>query len=164
MQRYHARRKDREIKGESEMLDFLESQKLATIALCKGNKPYLFTADYGFDRESMSIFIHCAEKGKKIDYLEENPAIWGQVIEDMGYLQGECDHRYRSVQFSGTASLVRDLDEKRKALCVMIDQLEEDPEKGKREFIEGDKFERVLIIKIRIEGLSGKESLTGSGE
>ena len=42
------------------MLDFLEGQKLVTVALSKDGKPYLFTADYGFDRKSKSIFVHCA--------------------------------------------------------------------------------------------------------
>ena len=164
MKRYHLRRKDKAIRGKKAMLDFLENQQTVTVALSKDDEPYLFTADYGFDRRTMSIFIHCARKGKKIDYITENPVVWGQVMEDLGYVQGECDHKYRTVQFMGKASLVTDMDEKRKALCIMIDQLEDDPIEGKREFIKGSKFKSVLIVKIKIEGLSGKESLPGDGE
>jgi hypothetical protein len=51
------------------------------------------------------------------------------------------------------------MEEKRKALCVMIDQLEEDNETEKKEFIQGKEFDNVMIIRIDIEGLSGKESL-----
>jgi len=141
------------------MLDFLEGQKLATVALSKDGKPYLFTADYGFDRKSKSIFIHCAKKGKKVDYIESNPVVWGQVMEDLGYVQGECEHKYRTVQFKGKAELVTDLKEKRKALNIMIDRLEDDPEKGKRDLIDKSGLKNVLIIRIRIVGLSGKESL-----
>jgi len=141
------------------MLDFLEGQKLATVALSKDGKPYLFTADYGFDRKSKSIFIHCAKKGKKVDYIESNPVVWGQVMEDLGYVQGECEHKYRTVQFKGKAELVTDLKEKRKALNIMIDRLEDEPEKGKRELIDKSGLKNVLIIRIRIVGLSGKESL-----
>ena len=159
MKKYHLRRKDKAIKGEKLMLDFLEGQQTVTIALSKGDIPYLFTADYGFDRDSKSIFIHCASKGKKVDYIKKNPRVWGQVMQDMGYVQGDCDHKYRTVQFWGKASLVTDLERKREALCVMIDQLEEDNETGKKEFIRGKKFKDVLIIRIDIEGLSGKESL-----
>jgi len=147
----------------AEMLDFLEGQELVTVALSKGAEPYLFTADYGFDRDSKSIYIHCAGKGKKIDYIRRNPVVWGQVMEDLGYVQGDCDHKYRTVQFKGKASLITDIEEKRKALCVMIDQLEENPDKGKKEFIRGKKFRDVLIIKIKIEELSGKENLPGKG-
>ena len=159
MEEYHLRRKDKAILDRKRMLDFLEGQKLVTVALSKNGKPYLFTADYGFDRKAKRIFIHCAKKGKKIDYIDANPVVWGQVMEDLGYVQGECSHRYRAVQFKGKADLVTDLDEKRKALHVMIDQLEENPSKGKKEFISKSGLKKVLIIRIKIEGLSGKESL-----
>ena len=159
MGEYHLRRKDKAIEDEGLMLDFLENQELATIALSKDDKPYLFTADFGFERKTMSIFIHCASKGKKVDYIKNNPVVWGQVMLDLGYVQGECDHKYRTVQFWGKASFVTDMEEKRKALCVMIDQLEEDSDTGKKEYIQGKEFENVMIIRIGIEGLSGKESI-----
>ncbi|HUW42872.1 MAG TPA: pyridoxamine 5'-phosphate oxidase family protein [Thermoplasmata archaeon] len=159
MKEYHLRRMDRAITDRKRMLDFLEGQKLVTVALSKDGKPYLFTADYGFDRKSKSIFIHCAKKGKKIDYIEADPAVWGQVMEDLGYVQGDCSHNYRTVQFKGKAELVTDLEEKRNALNIMIDRLEDDPEKGKKEFIDKSGLKNVLIIRIRIVGLSGKESL-----
>ena len=159
MEEYHLRRKDKAILDRKRMLDFLEGQKLVTVALSKDGKPYLFTADYGLDRKSKSIFIHCAKKGKKVDYIESNPVVWGQVMEDLGYVQGECDHKYRTVQFKGKAELVTDIEEKRKALNIMIDRLEDEPEKGKRELIDKSGLKNVLIIRIKIVGLSGKESL-----
>ncbi len=164
VERYHLRRKDKEIKSAKRMLDFLASQRTVTVALSRENEPYLFTADYGLERKTKSIFIHCSPKGKKVDFIRDNSAVWGQVMEDLGYAQGECDHKYRTVQFRGKASLITDMEEKRKALCVMIDQLEDDPEKGKKEFLTGKQFERVMIIKIKMTEMSGKESLPdGSG-
>ena len=159
MEEYHLRRNDKAILDRKRMLDFLEGQKLVTVALSKDGKPYLFTADYGFDRKSKSIFVHCAKKGKKIDYIGANPVVWGQVMEDLGYVQGECDHKYRTVQFNGKAELVTDIEEKRKALNIMINRLEDEPEKGKRELIDKSGLKNVLIIRIKIVGLSGKESL-----
>jgi len=159
LEEYHLRRKDKAILDRKRMLDFLEGQKLVTVALSKDGKPYLFTADYGFDRKSKSIFVHCAKKGKKIDYIGANPVVWGQVMEDLGYVQGECDHKYRTVQFNGKAELVTDIEEKRKALNIMINRLEDEPEKGKRELIDKSGLKNVLIIRIKIVGLSGKESL-----
>jgi len=163
LERYHIRRKDKEIKSKKKMLDFLASQKTVTVALSRGDEPYLFTADYGFDRRSKSIYMHCAPKGKKIDFIRENSRVWGQVTEDLGYVQGECDHKYRTVQFSGRASLITGMEEKRKALFVMIDQLEDDPKAGKREFLTGIEFKRVMIIRIKVEEMSGKESLPKNG-
>lgn len=157
--RYHIRRKDKAIKSERRMLDFLSKQEILTIALSKDGEPYLFTADYGFDRKNMAVFIHCAGRGKKVDYIESNPTVWGQAMEDLGYVKGQCEHRYRCVQFKGRASLVRGLEEKRRALNLMIEQFEDNPEKGKKEFIDSDNLRKVLIIRIDIEELSGKESV-----
>lgn len=159
MEEYHLRRKDKAITDRKRMLDFLENQKLITVALSKGGKPYLFTADYGFDKKTKSIFIHCAKKGKKIDYIQANPVVWGQVMEDLGYIQGECSHNYRTVQFKGKVDLITDLKEKRKALNIMINQLEDNPAKGNKEFISKSGLKKVLIIRIKILGLSGKEGL-----
>lgn len=159
MTEYHLRRKELAIEDEGRMLDFLERGRYATIAVSKEDEPYLFTADYGFDRESMCIFLHCAKKGKKIDFIGANPVVWGQVIEDLGYVQGECSHCYRTVQFKGKAEFVTDIEGKREALQVMIGQLEDDPDKGKRDLIDQSGLEKVLIIRIGIEEMSGKESL-----
>ena len=159
LENYHPRRQDRAIVDRKRILDFLGKQKLVTVALSKDGEPYLFTADYGFDRKSRSVFIHCAGKGKKIDYIEANPTIWGQVMEDLGYVQGECSHHYRAAQFKGKAELVTDLKEKRKALNIMIEQLEDNPPKDNKEFISKSGLKKVLIIRIKILGLSGKEGL-----
>lgn len=158
MEEFHPRRIDRAIKERQEMIAVLKRQKIATIAMSKDDNPYLVTMDYGLDERNMCLYFHCARKGKKIDYLTANPLIWGEVREDLGYVQGDCSHRYRTVQFKGRAELISETKKKRAALNIMIEHLEDDPEKGKREFIEKDKLERSLIIKIKIEGLSGKES------
>ena len=50
--------------------------------------------------------------------LRANPRVWGQVIEDRGYLPGQCAHAYRSVMFEARAEFVTDLQEKRRALAL----------------------------------------------
>ena len=42
--------------------------------------------------------------------LRANPSVWGQVIEDRGYLPGQCSHAYRSVMFEARAEFVTDLE------------------------------------------------------
>jgi len=150
------RRKDREIKSRAEIIDIVNGQKIATIAMCKDNSPYLITADYGFDEQEKCFYIHCAKRGKKIDFLRANPRVWGCSVEDLGYVQGECDHYYRSVHFEGGAELITDLERKRKALELMIDFLEDDPEKGKKEFITKTKFLNTMIVRINVSRFTGK--------
>ena len=53
--------------------------------------------------------------------------MWGQVIENRGYVTGKCDHAYRSVHFAGQVDFLEDDEEKRAALTLMIRQMEPDP-------------------------------------
>ncbi len=160
MEKYHMRMRERAIGSRKRMLDLVELQGHMTIAMCRAGKPYLVTVNHSFDRRAMRLYFHCAPKGKKVDYLKANPKVWGQVIKDNGYIQGKCDYAYKTVMFSGTAEFIRDLAEKKHALDMMIDKLESAPAAIKKRLLTDKKLKEVAICRIRIEGLSGKESVT----
>src|SRR4030042_1654609 len=159
MEKYHMRRRERAIGSRKKMLDLIEQQEHMTIAMCKAGRPYLVTINYSFDRKTKCLFFHCAPKGTKVDYLKANPHIWGQVIQDNGYIQSKCDYAYKTVMFSGTVEFVRDVAEKRRALDLMIDKLESAPVAMKKRSLTDKKLNGVTICKISIEDLSGKESV-----
>lgn len=159
MAEYHIRRVERAIEDRQELMRVLRKGTHVTLALTKADEPYLVTVNYSFDESDMCVYFHCAASGKKLDILRSNPNVWGQVLEDLGYIQGECDHAYRTVQFSGKAEFPSDLGVKRRALELMIDKLEDSPEKIKKDSLTKDKLEKVVICKIRIEGTSGKHNI-----
>ena len=157
--KYHLKRIDRAMTDENEISRVINEQKFMTIAMCKDNEAYLVTVNHAFDKSTNSFYFHCAQEGKKIDFIKANPLVWGQILEDMGYSQGDCDHAYRTVQFKGRAELISDIEEKRQALELMIEGLEEEPEKCKKEFITRSELEKVAICRIDIMELSGKENI-----
>lgn len=157
MEKYHNRRPEKAIKDHQEILQVIREQKFLTFALCKDNEPYIVTVNYAYDEAQNCFYFHAAKVGKKLDYLQANPVVWGQILEDQGYLQGECNHAYRTVQFKGVAELVTTLDEQRKALHMMIDRLEDSPEPMKKQFIEENAFKNVAIYRITVEGFTGKK-------
>jgi hypothetical protein len=159
MEKYHMRRREKTIRSRKQMMDIIGGQAHMTIAMSKDNEPYLVTVNYSFDQEAMCLYFHSAQAGRKIDCLRSNPIVWGQVLEDKGYVQGECDYAYRTVMFSGRAESVTDLREKRRALGMMIDRLDSDPGSTSRKFMVKSALEGVAVWKIKIEGMSGKESL-----
>jgi uncharacterized protein len=154
---YHMRRIDKVLEGEDALFGVLGRQKVMTLALCDGLEPYLVTVNYGFDLPTRCFFFHCAPTGKKIDILKSNPTVWGQVTEDLGYMVGECDHAYRSVQFRGRAHFVEGFEEKRRALELMTDQLEPDPEPVKARAITDSAVRGVYVVKVRADFFTGKE-------
>lgn len=159
METYHLRRTERAIDDVAVLREILASQKTMTLALCRDDEPYLVTLNYGYERTSDRLYFHCADEGKKVDVINANPRVWGQVLDDRGYVVGACDHAFRSVHFSGTARWVDDLEEKRRALTMMIEHLEPDPEPVKEQQIKDASLARVRIGYVGIHGMSGKQKL-----
>ena len=159
MESYHGlRRKEQEIKDPGELKEILAKTQYVTVAMCKDNEPYLVTLSHGYDEKRNALYFHCAFEGKKIEILKANDRVWGQAIVDRGYVQGECDHLFSSVQFSGRVRFVEDAEEKRHALAVMIGQLEQEPEKVMTAKVTGAAVAKTCIGRIDIEFLSGKRS------
>ncbi len=159
MQFYHLRRSEKEITDSAVMWAIIAGQKYMMLALCKDNVPYLATVNYGHVEAENCLYFHCAGEGKKMDYLRANPVVWGQIVEDNGYRDGKCDHAFRSVQFQGRVVFVEDVEEKRRALALMISQLESDPEAVKARLVTDKAVERVTIGKVIIEAMSGKANI-----
>ncbi len=158
MNSYHMRRSEKKIKNQEEIIDIINSQKYLTMAMSKDDEPYLVTLNYAFDEREMKFYFHCAKEGKKIDYLKENNKVYGQILDDLGYCEGRCDHSYRSVQFNGVVSFLDDEEEKREALCLMVEQLEEEPEKVIGRMVEKADMGGVKVGQIKVENVSGKKS------
>ena len=156
MDGYHPRQSRKEITWEDEMTELILGQKHLTMALCKDNMPYISTVNYYYDPAGRFFYFHCSPEGKKIDILKVNPVVWGQVMEDLGYIQGECDHAYRTVQFKGRVEIVGSKKEKISALTLMMDRLENDPADDRKRGIKNRDLAKVAIGKIHIEGMSGK--------
>ncbi len=163
MEHYHLRRSEKTIADLDELYEVIAGQKYLTLALCREDEPYLVTLSYGFDRERNCFYFHCAGEGKKMDFWRANPTVWGQIVEDHGYLPGHCNHAFRSVQFRGQVSFLKDVEEKRRALSLMVEQLEPDPETVKAQMLGQKRVCAVTVGKIAIEGMSGKQNGLGKG-
>lgn len=154
---YHFKRPDREITDPSQIREILKKGKFATIAMCWENEPYIVTLSYGLDDQENALYFHSAPDGLKLNFISKNADVCGTVIEDHGYIMGECEHKYRSVVFRGKMYIVDELDEKKHALNVMIDHLEQSPAEVKKRILKNDDvYKNVGIIKLKIESISAK--------
>ncbi len=155
---YHLRRKEKTIQDETELLDVITGQCVMTIAMCRESEPYLVSLNYGYDTAGRCFYFHCAGEGKKMDFLMKNPVVWGQVLEDRGYLPGQCDHAFRCIMFHGNVDFLETEAEKLHALEVMIDHSEPDPEPVKARLLIKGKLEKVIVGRIRVDTMSGKQA------
>ena len=152
------RRPERQIKGRKRLLELLESKEHVTFAMCKDNIPYLVTVNHYYDKKTNCIYFHCAPKGKKSDYMKANPAVWGQVMDDLGPVEGECDREYRTVMFRGKVRFVDSMQEKKHALELMIDRLSSRPARVKDAMTDA-RLDKVAICRIDLLQMTGKGSL-----
>lgn len=157
MKEYHLRDNEKGIEDPKILNEIILGQKYLTMAMCSGSEPYLATVNYYYDKEEKFFYFHCSPVGKKIDILRSNPVIWGQVVCDLGYVQGKCAHRYRTVQFKGRVEFLSNNDEKLFALEYMMDQLEDSITKERKDRLRERDLNKVAIGKITIDWMGGKQ-------
>ncbi len=115
----------------------------------------------GYDKKQNCLYFHCAAEGKKIDILRKNNLVWGQALLDKGYVHGKCDHLYATTQFKGRVEFITDLAEKKRALTLMIHQLEEESqwEQVMTNQLINKAIRDVTIGRIDIDFISGKQAV-----
>jgi len=154
---WHTRHPDRAIADPTEIARIVAGQKFLTLALCAEDQPYIVTLSHAYDVDRNCFYFHCAPTGRKLDVIRANPRVYGQVLEDCGYVAGECEHRYRTVQFEGRAETVADPDEKLRALRLLIARLEPEPDPVKARLLKPERLSGVAVIRVKVESWSGKQ-------
>ena len=158
MERYHLRRSEKALDDSREIEQVLASVRIMTVACCLEIVPYLFTVDFAWDQQSRELWFHCATEGRKMKILQANPRVCVTVIEDRGYLDGECDHAFRSLILEGKARVITDLSEKRRALELLARKHERQPEAVLARFAGNDEAVRkVGMVRISVDSISGKQ-------
>jgi len=158
MKRYHLRRSDKEWNDREEIEQVLASVRIMTVACCLENEPYLFTVDFAWEPQTRQLWFHCAAEGRKMAILKANPRVCVTVVEDRGYIHGECDHAYRSLILQGEAHVVTDLAEKRRGLELLVRKHERQPETALGRLAGDEEAVRnVAIVRITVDAMSGKQ-------
>lgn len=154
----HLRRKEKAITDPNEMISILKEAEYVTIAMCSGDEPYLVTLSHAYDESQGCIYFHCAKEGRKIEILRSNSQIWGQALIDGGYMQGSCDHLFKTTQFSGKVTFIKDPKEKEQALRLMTHKLDKNPEKVIAKLMTAKSLASVMIGRIDISFMTGKKT------
>ena len=150
------RRKDKEITDMTEIRAIMENATICHLAMSEENRPYVIPVNFGI--KDNNIYIHSALEGKKMDIIERNNNVCVEMDIDheveIGRRPCISGTKYKSVIAFGKAFFIDDLEEKKKALNVILDHYSTD---GPYEFQEKE-VNRVSIIKIELEKISGKKS------
>ena len=119
-------KRERQITDPQQILDILDQGKVLHLGLCADNMPYVVPMNYGYTMEGgkLTVYLHSAVKGKKLDMLRANPNVFFAIDCDRIPFEGKlpCQYGmvYSSIMGTGTAQLVEDVEEKKRAMSILM--------------------------------------------
>ena len=119
-------RREQQVTDINVIIEILEKSKVVHIGMIDGDEPYVVPMNYGYTLEDgkLIIYLHGARRGRKIDVLRENPKVFFEMCCDITPFEGEvaCKYgiTYASIMGRGVAALVEDVEEKKKALSILM--------------------------------------------
>ncbi|MDT8301144.1 MAG: pyridoxamine 5'-phosphate oxidase family protein [Sedimentisphaerales bacterium] len=148
------RQKDQEINDIASIEDIIHKGQVCRLALSENERPYIVPLCFGY--KDNNIFFHTAREGKKLDILRKNNNVCFEIDIDQELVKGKkacnCTMKYRSVIGFGKAELIDDIESKRKAFNIIMQNYLEGFFKYPEESIKN-----TVIIRVEIENMTGKK-------
>ncbi len=119
-------RREQQVTNINEITEILEKSKVVHVGMIDGDEPYVVPMNYGyiFEDGKLTIYLHGARRGRKIDVIKANPKVFYEMCCDITPFEGEvaCKYgiTYASIMGRGLATLVEDVEEKKKALSILM--------------------------------------------
>ncbi|UTC43711.1 pyridoxamine 5'-phosphate oxidase family protein [Treponema sp. OMZ 857] len=121
------RRSDREVTDCQQIYAIIEKAKVVHIGMIDNDHPYVVPMQYGFifTDGRLTLYVHCAKEGRKLDILKKNPCVFIELETDVAIVSGgdiPCKYgsEYASIMGDGTAVIVEDVAEKISGLRLMM--------------------------------------------
>jgi len=150
------RRKDKEITDKDEIIGIMAKAKVCRLAMIDGNNPYIVPLSFGY--HDNSLYFHGSLKGKKIDLIQKNPNVCFEFDHLIETVESEkaCSWsmKFQSIIGFGKASLLKTIEEKQHALSIIMAQYSSQ----KYDFPD-KRLRATAVIKVRIESMTGKQSI-----
>lgn len=150
------RRKDKEITDRDIIERILYGSDICRIAMVDGSSPYIVPLNYGYDGNA--LYIHSASAGRKIEILKQNNRVCFEIEYHSQIVRNEipCEWtaKYRSLIGYGTIEFITGHEEKKKGLDKIMAHY---GKTGKNEY-KDNHIENMIILKLNIEEVSGKQS------
>lgn len=119
-------RRERQVFDINEIIKILDKSKVLHLGLVDGDEPYVVPMNYGYtmENEKLTLWLHGATKGRKLDVMRANPKVFFSMECDLQPFEGEvaCKYGlgYSSLMGKGTAEIIEDVEEKMKALTYLM--------------------------------------------
>ena len=150
-------KRERQVTDPQQIQEILDKAKVMYLGLCENNEPYVVPMNYGYTMEDgkLVMYLHSAVRGKKLDMIQANPKVFFAIDCDRMPFEGEkpCQYGlvYSSVMGKGIATIVEDVEEKMKAMSILMKT-----QTGKDFTFDERLVSIVAVIRIDVEAYTAK--------
>ena len=119
-------KRERQVTDPQQIKEILDTAQVVHLGLCVDNEPYVVPMNYGYTMEEgkLTLYLHSAVRGKKLDMIRSNPRVFFEMDCHRKPFEGNlpCQYglSYSSVMGRGTAHIVEDVEEKKKAMSILM--------------------------------------------
>ena len=145
-------KRERQVTDPVEIRRILDTAKVLHLGLAVNDEPYVVPMNYGYTEEEgkLVLYLHSALKGKKLDMMGSNPNVFFELECDRMPFDGKLPCQYGMVYSSlmgrGKARIVEDVEEKKKAMSILMKTQTE------KDFLFEDRLVSIVAV-IRIDVL-----------
>ncbi len=150
-------RREHQVTDIKEIQSILDECKVLHLGLVDGDEPYVVAMNYGYilEDEKLTIYLHAATKGYKLDVMAKNPKVFFEMDCNIIPFEGEkaCQYgiAYKSIMGKGFAEMVEDVEEKKKAMSALMKT-----QTGKDFTFDDRMVSIVAVIKIQVSEYTAK--------
>jgi nitroimidazol reductase NimA-like FMN-containing flavoprotein (pyridoxamine 5'-phosphate oxidase superfamily) len=154
---FRAMRRSKQQISEAECIKVLTEGKRGTLAVCGDDGyPYAVPVDYCYDKERGSIFFHGAGEGHKIDSIRRSDKVTFNVLSEGWKEKPDAWWlKFNSVTVFGRIHVVEDEATKKRGIYAI--GMKYYPSKEEVDAIVNRTFDRVCVLELKIEHMSGKQ-------
>jgi len=149
------RREDREITEQKALDEIMKKAQVCRLAVSYEAMAYIIPMSFGYTNRT--LYFHSAQEGLKLMILRENPKACFEVDIDTQVVPGEtaCDWtmRYQSVVGFGDVEFIEQLEGKREAMRIIMQQYTDEVKP-----IEDSALSGVTLLKLTVSNMTGKKS------
>ena len=119
-------KRERQITDPEKIRYILDTATILHLGMVDGDEPYVIPMNYGYTWEDgkLTLFLHGATKGRKLDLIRKNPKVFFCIECDVKPFESElpCQYgtTYASVMGRGMARIVEDVEEKKTDLSIFM--------------------------------------------
>lgn len=149
------RRDDKEITEQKDLDEIMKKAQVCRLAVSYEAMAYIIPMSFGY--ANRTVYFHSAQEGLKLMILRENPKACFEVDIDTEVVVSEkaCDWtmRYQSVVGFGEVAFIEELEDKREAMRIILQQYSDEVKSFEDSALSG-----VTLLKLTISSMTGKKS------